>query len=92
MDYNLQKKALEILYAGEGRETEVNFEGEKIKGIMFGNDSCFEGDNFYQWLLTKEKLLYCFYNIEDENGNQIELDNIDYSKPVNIVEYDINNI
>lgn len=90
MTYDLQKKALEVFY-GEGREIEVNFEGKKIKGVMFGNDECFECDDFYQYLLTKEKLLLCFYNTE-ENGNQIELDHIDYTNPVKVLEGDINKI
>lgn len=66
---------------GKGVECSVYFEGKEIKGTMYGNDECFDVNNFYQYLLTQDnKLLYCFYNIPDG----VELDEINYDYPINI--------
>ena len=83
MNYDLLKKGLENLY-DEGSKCQIYFEGKKIEGIMYGNNECFSCNDFYQLLLTKEKLLICFYDIEDEKGNEIDLEDIDYDNPAYI--------
>ena len=61
-------------------------DGEIIKGaLVVGNDECYDGDEFYQYALTTDKVYRAYYEITEiaaENG----LDLIDYSKPYRIEE------
>lgn len=65
--------------------------GEKYdNAIVFGDDECYDGSEFYQWMLCKDNLYKAYYNlIQDEDGDgYLDLDMIDYSKPYDVVEYD----
>ena len=61
---------------GNGVDTTITIDGEKIRGVMFGNDECFDTDRFYQYLLDERGNLYeCFYKTD------LPLDEIDYTHP-----------
>ncbi|MGP1507952.1 MAG: hypothetical protein ACTTJW_03620 [Sphaerochaeta sp.] len=48
-----------------------------LTGVMFGNDECFDLNNFYQYLLTEDGNLYkCWYDTEGCNS---DFGRIDYS-------------
>lgn len=47
--------------------------------IVVGNDECFDGNDFYQYVLDGEKLYKAYYDIEDEEGNIFDrMDLVDY--------------
>ena len=54
-------------------------------GHLFGNDECFSGELFYQWLLSADhKLFRCFYRV----GEGSDLENTDWNNPSRIDEWD----
>lgn len=64
---------------GEGTQTTVYFREFYISGIMYGNDECFDGDNFYQYLVSRdekghEHCYKCYYTAN------VPLDEIDYTR------------
>lgn len=57
-----------------------------LTGYMYGNDECFDGEGFYQYLLTADAKLYkAYYDIPDDES---ELDSLDYDHPCDVVEQD----
>jgi hypothetical protein len=59
----------------------VTVDNEAYDVYMGGNDEMFDGNEFYQMGVTKDGKVYRFYfDTVDENGNDIELDCIDYTK------------
>lgn len=52
--------------------------------VVFGDDECFDMFEFYQYVFCDGKLYKAYFDIEDEEGNQIELDCLDYSKAYRI--------
>lgn len=60
----------------------IDYNGVTYNGVMFGNDECFDGNDFYQYFHTANgQLLKMFFDICDADGNDIDLDCVDYSKP-----------
>jgi len=57
-------------------------DGSTISGIMFGNDECFDVNEFYQILVAGGKVYKCYYQLpEDDDG---DLSNIDYEHPYRV--------
>lgn len=55
--------------------------------LLFGDADCFDVDEFYQYAITTNGKVYrCYYHFIDCEGNSIELDSIDYSKPYRVEE------
>ena len=55
--------------------------------LIFGDDECFETNEFYQYGVSLTGRIYrCYYHITDGEGNSIKLDSIDYGKPYRIEE------
>lgn len=66
---------------GPGTAMSVTTEdGKTISGIMYGNDECFYGDEFYQVLVSGGKVYACYYALTDDN----DLGNIDYTHPYRV--------
>lgn len=56
-------------------------EYNSFTGILFGNDECFDGDSFYQWLIDENRNLYkVYYNIPEGTA----LDCLNYNEPNSI--------
>ena len=51
---------------GKGEEIAVQAEGQEIEGLMYGNDECYEGDRFYQVLVTGDRVYHAYYTITDD--------------------------
>lgn len=53
----------------------------ELKNVrVVGNDECFECNEFYQFVLDGEHLYKAYFELaRDENGNELELDAIDYT-------------
>lgn len=54
--------------------------GDYIIGAIFGDDECFEGNNFYQYVVTSDGIYKVYY--DDDNVTDVE--DIDYSKATRI--------
>ena len=70
---------------GTGGEVTINYNNEKVTGIMYGNDECFEMDDFYQYILTEDALYKAFYEIPE--GNE-DLGDLDYESPIDLKDAD----
>ncbi len=46
---------------------------------VIGNDECFDGDEFYQYILAGNHLYKAFFETWDEGGELLDLDGVDYS-------------
>lgn len=63
---------------------------EAFEMFVFGNDECWDNDEFYQYgVMADQKdgvkhLYHLYYHVEDDNGDEIPLDCIDYSEPSSI--------
>jgi hypothetical protein len=58
----------------------INYDGNTFDGMIFGDDECFDGDEFYQWFHTTDGQLFKVYY--DLDGVDLDnLDSIDYSTP-----------
>lgn len=64
---------------------DITVEGKRYEGaIVFGDDECFDGGDFYHYLLHGDSLYRAYYNCDDTE----ELDDIDYSTPREIIPAD----
>ena len=71
---------------GAGVEMTVTTEcGIVLHGVMYGNDECFDLNDFYQVLVSDGKIYYCFYLFDGLDEN-MDLSNIDYGHPWKIEE------
>ena len=53
---------------------------DKIR--IVGNAECWDGDEFYQYMVTDDKIYKVYYNVQPDQ----ELDMIDYTKAYKIVD------
>lgn len=53
---------------------------DKIR--IIGNAECWDGDEFYQYMVTDDKIYKVYYNVQPDQ----ELDMIDYTKAYKIVD------
>lgn len=69
---------------GKGATMTITTEdGNTISGLMYGNDECFNVNEFYQVLVSGGKVYECYYQIpnDDDDG---DLSNIDYEHPYRV--------
>ena len=66
---------------GAAAETTITYDGKTYTGYMYGNDECFDADEFYQYFLTADALLKVYYTIPD--GCE-DYGDIDYSAPYDV--------
>ena len=65
----------------------VTVDNKTYEVYMGGDDEMIENDEFYQLGVTKDGKVYRFYfDTVDENGNDIELDCIDYTKAYKAID------
>lgn len=61
--------------------SEGDSEYNSFTGILFGDDECFDGDSFYQWLIDGNRNLYkVYYDIPEG----VALDCLNYNEPKSI--------
>ncbi len=69
---------------GKGITMTVTAADEKtISGLMYGDDECFNVNEFYQVLVSDGKVYECYYQLpnDDDDG---DLSNIDYEHPYRV--------
>lgn len=76
-EYNEIKMWMEHQY-GQVSESKISFNGETYVGYMYGNDECYDTNEFFQYFLTADVLLKMYYEIPD--GCE-DYNNIDYNHP-----------
>ncbi len=79
--YSDLKAWMERKYGESCTETTFACNGKAYTGHMYGNDECFDGNEFYQYFLTEDELLRMYYNIPE--GCE-DLTNIDYEVPYDV--------
>ena len=72
-------------------KTFKTYEINGLTGVIFGNDECFDVNEFYQYFISGETLYQLYYELKEN------LDEIDYENPYriekcNIDEEDLANI
>lgn len=76
----MKKITMESMILVKGFEVEneitVKCDGIEVTGIMFGDDECFEDDEFFQFIYSDGKIYKVFYDAEET-----DLDCIDYTEP-----------
>lgn len=68
-------------------EQELEVDGVKMTGVrVVGNDDCFDGNEFYQYVLGDETIYKAYFDMTNpETGEDYEeLDQIDYTKAYRI--------
>ena len=79
------RKYFENMY-GEGIPYSAVIDGVRYEGLRYGNDECFDIDQFYQVVVSGDKAYKFYYDADDAPNNDIN--NIDYDNPLDIVELD----
>ena len=72
---------------GKGSPVDIVFENKRYTGTMYGNDECFDIDQFYQIVVADGKSYKFYYDAD--NVKNYDLSNIDYDNPLEIVEENI---
>ena len=77
---------------GNGNHITINYDGKTYAGVMFGNDECYQMNEFYQLFLdtADHKLYQVYYDIPDYDDASQALDMIDYNHPYDMVLCDNN--
>ena len=68
-------------YGTSSAEVTITHNGKTYTGHMYGNDECFDGNEFFQYFLTDDALFRMYYNIPDECE---DLSNINYKTPYDV--------
>jgi hypothetical protein len=79
--YNNLKAWMDHYYGESSEEITITCNGKTYTGHMYGNDECFDGNEFFQYFLTADSLLKMYYHIPD--GCE-DLSNIDYDAPYDV--------
>ena len=79
--YNDLKAWMDHKYGESSTETTITCNGKTYTGHMYGNDECFDGNEFYQYFLTDSALLRMYYNIPE---GCYDLGAIDYDAPYDV--------
>lgn len=79
----LTEKAMNALMPEYARECGlvpfIRANGNLFRSVeMFGTDECFDVDGFYQYGVVDDRVFKFYYDTRDENGNELDLDCIDY--------------
>ena len=75
------KAWLERQYGESSTETTITCNGKTYIGHMYGNNECFDGNEFYQYFLTDSALLRMYYDIPD---GRTDFNDIDYNSPYDV--------
>ena len=85
--YSELKAWMEERFGVSKAETTITYNGKTYTGYMYGNDECFDGDEFYQFLLTDDALIMLYYDIP-EGCYDLGSDAIDYDAPYDVMVVD----
>ena len=67
-------------YSPEYSVTVTAENGDYIIGDVFGDDECFEGNDFYRYVVTSDGVYKAYYDVDEDT----DIDYIDYSKATRI--------
>ncbi len=66
---------------GASPKTTITYNGKTYTGHMYGNDECFDVNEFFQYFLTDDALLKLYYHIPD---GCTDFNDIDCNSPYNV--------
>jgi len=84
--YNELKAWMEEKFGPSSTETSIAFNGKTYTGHIFGNDECFNGNEFFQYFLTDDALLKLYYHIPE---GCTDFGTIDYNSPYKVRAEDV---
>ena len=92
-DYSKLKAWMDHKYGESSAEITITHNGKTYTGHIFGNDDCYDADEFYQYFLTEDALLKLYYHIPD---GCTDYNSINYSAPYDVraenVQYWLDNV
>lgn len=83
-EFTALKNWMEKKY-GRGAEATINYDGKQIVGIMYGNDECWDMNDFYQYFLTDDTLYKAYFEVPD--GCE-DFGDLDYKNPIDLRDAD----
>lgn len=87
--YTTEDNLSALATANQNNNIQITCDGVSYDGFMFGTDEMYDGDDFYQLFVSSDRKIYVMYfEITDEDGNEIPLDCIDYDAPYKVEECD----
>lgn len=81
-DYKALRSWLKKTY-GHETEIEITHRDKQITGYMYGNNECFDANEFYQFLLTEYSLYKTYYEIPEGCD---DLGSLDYNNPYGLID------
>jgi len=79
--YKEMKAWMDRKYGTSKAKTTVTCDGKTYTGRIYGNDECYDGNEFYQFFLTDTALLKLYYHLPDGCD---DLNNINYDAPYKV--------
>ena len=73
-------------YGTSHAKVTITHNGKTYTGHIYGNDECFDGNEFYQYFLTDNALLKFYYHIPD---GCTDFNDIDYGAPYKVWAEDV---
>ena len=84
---NKELKAwMERRFGARTQKVNITYNGKTYTGHIYGNDECFEGNEFFQYFLTDDALLKFYYHIPD---GCTDFNAIDYGTPYDVRAEDV---
>jgi hypothetical protein len=84
--YNELKAWMERRFGARTQKVNITHNGKSYTGHMYGNDECFDGDEFHQYFLTEDALLRIYYDIPE---GCTDFGTIDYGAPYDVRAEDV---
>jgi len=79
--YKEMKAWMDRKFGTSKAKTTVTCDGKTYTGHMYGNDDCFDGNDFFQFFLTDDALLKLYYHIPE---GCTDFNGIDYDAPYDV--------
>lgn len=79
--YSDLKAWMDRKYGTSKGEITIAYNGKMYTGHMYGNDECYDGDEFFQYFLTDTALLRLYYHIPE---GCTDFGAIDYKSPYDV--------
>lgn len=83
-EFTALKNWMEEKY-GKSELYTITFEGKEYTGYMYGNDECWDMNDFYQYFLTEDALYKAYFEVPE--GCE-DLGSLDYNNPINLKDAD----
>lgn len=83
-EFTALKNWMENQY-GKIEQCTITFNSKEYTGYMYGNDECWDCNNFYQYFLTEDALYKAYFEVPE--GCE-DLGSLDYDNPIDLKDVD----